>query len=119
MARLSCLVVVASLLVALPLAGAAQTAPKPPPRLPPTPSQTSQIPPGLDTGTPIINPSEVAIIAFGSIKQKPWVVDGAVVPRWVTTLGGSFDHRVVDGDLAARFTADVARILEEPALLLE
>jgi 2-oxoisovalerate dehydrogenase E2 component (dihydrolipoyl transacylase) len=41
------------------------------------------------------------------------------VPRWVTTLGGSFDHRVVDGDLAARFTADVARILEEPALLLE
>ncbi|WP_298588699.1 dihydrolipoamide acetyltransferase family protein [uncultured Kocuria sp.] len=74
---------------------------------------------GLDTGTPIINPGEVAIIAFGSIKQKPWVVDGAVVPRWVTTLGGSFDHRVVDGDLAARFTADVARILEEPALLLE
>ncbi|MEX5293761.1 dihydrolipoamide acetyltransferase family protein [Kocuria sp. CPCC 205268] len=74
---------------------------------------------GLDTGTPIINPGEVAIVAFGSIKQKPWVVDGAVVPRWVTTLGGSFDHRVVDGDLAARFTADVARILEEPALLLE
>ncbi|MGK7223714.1 dihydrolipoamide acetyltransferase family protein, partial [Kocuria flava] len=74
---------------------------------------------GLDTGTPIINPGEVAIIAFGSIKQKPWVVDGAVVPRWVTTLGGSFDHRVVDGDLAGRFTADVARILEEPALLLD
>lgn len=74
---------------------------------------------GLDTGTPIINPGEVAIVAFGSIKQKPWVVDGAVVPRWVTTLGGSFDHRVVDGDLAARFTADVARILEEPALLLD
>lgn len=74
---------------------------------------------GLDTGTPIINSGEVAIVAFGSIKQKPWVVDGAVVPRWVTTLAGSFDHRVVDGDLAARFTADVARILEEPALLLE
>ncbi|MHC5558651.1 dihydrolipoamide acetyltransferase family protein [Kocuria sp. U4B] len=74
---------------------------------------------GLDTGTPIINPGEVAIVAFGSIKQKPWVVDGAVVPRWVTTLGGSFDHRVVDGDLAARFIADVARILEEPALLLD
>ncbi|MDO4916918.1 MAG: dihydrolipoamide acetyltransferase family protein [Rothia sp. (in: high G+C Gram-positive bacteria)] len=74
---------------------------------------------GIDTGTPIINPGEVAIIAFGTIKQKPWVVDGEVIPRWVTTLGGSFDHRVVDGDLSARFMADVAAIMEEPALLLD
>ena len=74
---------------------------------------------GIDTGTPIINPGEVAIVAFGTIKQKPWVVDGEVVPRWITTLGGSFDHRVVDGDLSARFMADVAAILEEPALLLD
>ncbi|MCC9144413.1 MULTISPECIES: dihydrolipoamide acetyltransferase family protein [unclassified Arthrobacter] len=74
---------------------------------------------GIDTGTPIINPGEVAIVAFGTIKQKPWVVNGEVVPRWITTLGGSFDHRVVDGDLSARFMADVAAILEEPALLLD
>ena len=74
---------------------------------------------GIDTGTPIINPGEVAIVAFGTIKQKPWVLDGEVIPRWITTLGGSFDHRVVDGDLSARFMADVAAILEEPALLLE
>lgn len=74
---------------------------------------------GIDTGTPIINPGEVAIVAFGTIKQKPWVVDGEVIPRWITTLGGSFDHRVVDGDLSARFMADVAAILEEPALLLD
>ncbi|MET4060855.1 2-oxoisovalerate dehydrogenase E2 component (dihydrolipoyl transacylase) [Arthrobacter sp. UYP6] len=74
---------------------------------------------GIDTGTPIINPGEVAIVAFGTIKQKPWVLDGEVIPRWVTTLGGSFDHRVVDGDLSARFMADVASILEEPALLLD
>ena len=74
---------------------------------------------GIDTGTPIINPGEVAIVAFGTIKQKPWVLDGEVLPRWVTTLGGSFDHRVVDGDLSARFMADVAAILEEPALLLD
>ena len=47
---------------------------------------------GIDTGTPIINPGEVAIIAFGTIKQKPWVLDGEVIPRWITTLGGSFDH---------------------------
>lgn len=74
---------------------------------------------GIDTGTPIINPGEAAIIAFGTIKEKPWVVSGEVIPRWVTTLGGSFDHRILDGDLSARFLADVASILEEPALLLD
>ena len=74
---------------------------------------------GIDIGTPIINPGEVAIVAFGTIRQKPWVVDGEVVPRWITTLGGSFDHRVVDGDLSARFMADVASIMEEPAMLLD
>ena len=74
---------------------------------------------GMDTGTPILNTGEVAIVAFGSIKQKPWVVDGEVRPRFVTTIGGSFDHRVVDGDVASRFLADVASIIEEPALLLD
>ncbi|MGV8885844.1 MAG: dihydrolipoamide acetyltransferase family protein [Microbacteriaceae bacterium] len=74
---------------------------------------------GMDTGTPILNPGEVGIIALGTIKQKPWVVDGEVRPRFVTTLGGSFDHRVVDGDVVSRFVADVASILEEPALLLD
>jgi len=52
MGRSSCLVLVASFLVALPLGGAAQTTAKPPPRLPPPPSQTTQIPGGADTGTP-------------------------------------------------------------------
>ncbi len=74
---------------------------------------------GMDTGTPILNPGESAILALGTIKQKPWVVDGEVRPRFVTTLGGSFDHRVVDGDVVSRFVADVASVLEEPALLLD
>ena len=74
---------------------------------------------GMDTGTPILNPGEVGIVALGTIKQKPWVVDGEVRPRFVTTLGGSFDHRVVDGDVVSRFIADVASVLEEPALLLD
>ncbi|KQM57513.1 dihydrolipoamide acetyltransferase family protein [Agreia sp. Leaf210] len=74
---------------------------------------------GMDTGTPILNPGEVAIVALGTIKQKPWVVDGEVRPRFVTTVGASFDHRVVDGDVASRFLADVASIIEEPALLLD
>ena len=74
---------------------------------------------GMDAGTPIINPGEAGIIAMGTISQKPWVVDGEVRPRWVTTVAGSFDHRVIDGDGMSRFIADVASILEEPALLLD
>jgi len=74
---------------------------------------------GMDTGTPILNSGEVAIVALGTIKQKPWVVDGEVRTRLVTTIGASFDHRVVDGDVASRFLADVASVIEEPALLLD
>ncbi|GAB3150798.1 dihydrolipoamide acetyltransferase family protein [Microbacterium neimengense] len=74
---------------------------------------------GMDAGTPIINPGEAGIIAMGTIRQKPWVVDGEVRPRFVTTVSGSFDHRVIDGDGMSRFIADVAAVLEEPALLVE
>lgn len=74
---------------------------------------------GMDAGTPIINPGEAGIVALGTIRQKPWVVDGEVRPRWVTTVAGSFDHRVIDGDGMSRFIADVASVLEEPALLVE
>ena len=74
---------------------------------------------GMDSGTPILNSGEAGIVALGTIKQKPWVVDGEVRPRFVTTLAASFDHRIVDGDVASRFLADVASIVEEPALLLD
>ena len=74
---------------------------------------------GVDTGTPILNPGEVTIVALGTIKPKPWVVDGEVRARMVTTVAASFDHRVVDGDVASRFVADVASVMEEPALLLD
>jgi 2-oxoisovalerate dehydrogenase E2 component (dihydrolipoyl transacylase) len=74
---------------------------------------------GMDAGTPIINPGETGIVALGTISQKPWVVDGEVRPRWVTTVAGSFDHRVIDGDGMSRFIADVASVLEEPALLVD
>jgi 2-oxoisovalerate dehydrogenase E2 component (dihydrolipoyl transacylase) len=74
---------------------------------------------GMDTGTPILNSGEVAIVALGTIKPKPWIVDGEVRSRLVTTIGASFDHRVVDGDVASRFLADVASVIEEPALLLD
>ncbi|MEI6591154.1 MAG: dihydrolipoamide acetyltransferase family protein, partial [Actinomycetes bacterium] len=74
---------------------------------------------GVDTGTPILNPGEVGIVALGSIRPKPWVVNNEIVVRQVTTIGATFDHRVVDGDVASRFVQDVASIIEEPALLLD
>lgn len=74
---------------------------------------------GVDTGTPILNPGEVGIMALGSIRKKPWVVDDEIVIRHVTTVGATFDHRVVDGDVASRFVQDVASVMEEPALLLD
>ena len=74
---------------------------------------------GVDTGTPILNPGEVGIVALGSIRPKPWVVNNEIQVRQVTTIGATFDHRVVDGDVASRFVQDVASIIEEPALLLD
>jgi 2-oxoisovalerate dehydrogenase E2 component (dihydrolipoyl transacylase) len=74
---------------------------------------------GVDTGTPILNPGEVGIVALGSIRKKPWVVDDEILVRQITTIGATFDHRVVDGDVASRFVQDVASVIEEPALLLD
>ncbi|MEL0316767.1 MAG: dihydrolipoamide acetyltransferase family protein [Aquiluna sp.] len=74
---------------------------------------------GVDTGTPILNQGEVSIVALGSIRKKPWVVDDEIVVRHITTIGATFDHRVVDGDVASRFVQDVASVIEEPALLLD
>ncbi|GAA3859540.1 dihydrolipoamide acetyltransferase family protein [Saccharothrix violaceirubra] len=73
---------------------------------------------GVDTGTPIINPGEVAILAFGAIRDMPWVVDGQVVPRKVCQLALSFDHRVVDGQQGSRFLADVGALLADPGVAL-
>lgn len=73
---------------------------------------------GIDTGTPILVPGESAILAFGSITERPWVYQGKIKKRWVTQLGLSFDHRFVDGELGSRVLADIARILEEPGQAL-
>jgi pyruvate dehydrogenase E2 component (dihydrolipoamide acetyltransferase) len=74
---------------------------------------------GIDAGTPILNPGESGILALGSIERRPWVdEDDQIVPRWVTTLALSFDHRVVDGEQGSRFLADVARVLADPAQAL-
>jgi pyruvate dehydrogenase E2 component (dihydrolipoamide acetyltransferase) len=75
---------------------------------------------GVDSGTPIINPGESAIVCFGTIRKQPWVVtnaagDDELAIRHVTQLAVSFDHRLIDGELGSRFLADVAAILEDPA----
>ncbi|MGV9848909.1 dihydrolipoamide acetyltransferase family protein [Streptomyces sp. NPDC003442] len=73
---------------------------------------------GIDAGTPIINPGESAILAFGAVKLQPWVHKGEVKPRQVTTLALSFDHRLVDGELGSKVLADVAAVLERPKRLI-
>jgi 2-oxoisovalerate dehydrogenase E2 component (dihydrolipoyl transacylase) len=73
---------------------------------------------GVDTGTPILNPGESAILCFGAIRETPWVHKGKVVPRQVTQLSLSFDHRIVDGELGSRFLADVGAMLHDPGVAL-
>jgi len=73
---------------------------------------------GIDTGTPILPPGEAAILAFGQVKDAPWVHEGALAVRKVCTLGMSFDHRIVDGDLGAAVLRDVGAMLADPLRLL-
>lgn len=77
---------------------------------------------GIDTGTPIINGDESAILAMGAIKRQPWVVgtgdDERIEPRWVSTLALSFDHQLIDGEQGSQFLADISMILSSPELAL-
>src|SRR5579875_1685930 len=73
---------------------------------------------GVDSGTPILTPGEAAILALGQIKDAPWVVDGQLAVRKVTTLALSFDHRIVDGELGSAVLRDVGQMLEDPVRML-
>ena len=73
---------------------------------------------GVDYGTPILTPGEAAILAFGQIRDMPWVHEGALAVRKVTTLALSFDHRIVDGDLGSAVLRDVGAMLEDPIRML-
>jgi 2-oxoisovalerate dehydrogenase E2 component (dihydrolipoyl transacylase) len=73
---------------------------------------------GVDTGTPILSPGEAAILAFGRVKDAPWVHEGQLAVRKVTTLALSFDHRIVDGDLGSAVLRDVGAMLEDPLRML-
>ena len=77
---------------------------------------------GVDAGAPILNPGESGIVCVGQITRRPWVVgrgaEERIEPRWVMTLSASFDHRLADGAQGSTFLADVAAILNDPALAL-
>ncbi|MFC7429511.1 dihydrolipoamide acetyltransferase family protein [Nocardia tengchongensis] len=73
---------------------------------------------GVDAGVPLVNPGEGAILCLGSIRKRPWVHRDELAVRWVTTLGMSFDHRMIDGEQGSRFLASVAALLEDPLTLL-
>jgi len=73
---------------------------------------------GVDTGTPILTPGEAAILAFGQVKSAPWVHQGQLAVRKVTTLALSFDHRIVDGDLGSAVLRDIGAMLEDPLRML-
>jgi len=73
---------------------------------------------GVDTGTPILTPGEAAILAFGQVKDAPWVVGGELAVRKVCTLALSFDHRLVDGDLGSAVLRDVGAMLTDPLTML-
>jgi 2-oxoisovalerate dehydrogenase E2 component (dihydrolipoyl transacylase) len=73
---------------------------------------------GIDAGTPILTPGEAAILAFGQVKDAPWVVDGQLAVRKICTLSLSFDHRIVDGELGSAVLRDVGAMLEDPVRML-
>jgi pyruvate dehydrogenase E2 component (dihydrolipoamide acetyltransferase) len=73
---------------------------------------------GVDSGTPILTPGEAAILAFGQVRDAPWVVDGQLAVRSVCTLSLSFDHRIIDGELGSALLRDVGAMLEDPVRML-
>jgi 2-oxoisovalerate dehydrogenase E2 component (dihydrolipoyl transacylase) len=73
---------------------------------------------GVDTGTPILPPGEAAILAFGAVRKMPWVHEDEIQIRQVTTLGLSFDHRIIDGELGSLFLRDIGAFLTDPEAAL-
>jgi 2-oxoisovalerate dehydrogenase E2 component (dihydrolipoyl transacylase) len=73
---------------------------------------------GVDAGTPILTPGEAAILAFGQVRDVPWVVEGELAVRKACTLSLSFDHRIVDGELGSAVLRDVGAMLEDPVRML-
>lgn len=72
---------------------------------------------GVESVYGVIYPPQVAIMGFGKVVERPWVVDGKVAPCPVVSVTLSADHRVSDGHRGGRFLAVIDRLLQEPAKL--
>ncbi len=72
---------------------------------------------GVDALFPIIQPPQVAILGFGSVLERPWVVDGRIEARPVLSVTLAADHRVTDGRDGARYLARIRDLLSRPAQL--
>jgi pyruvate dehydrogenase E2 component (dihydrolipoamide acetyltransferase) len=72
---------------------------------------------GVEALFGIIYPPQVAIVGFGKVVARPWVVDGAIGPRSVVTMTLAADHRVTDGHAGALFLAEIGKLLQEPEKL--
>lgn len=72
---------------------------------------------GISRFTAIINEPESAILAVGSVEEKPVVENGAVVAGRVLSLTLSCDHRVIDGAVGAEFLKTLKTLLEKPSLI--
>jgi pyruvate dehydrogenase E2 component (dihydrolipoamide acetyltransferase) len=83
----------------------------------PTITVTSLGEQGVESVYAVIYPPQVAIVGFGKISERPWVVDKQIVPRSVLTATLSADHRVSDGHRGGLFLAAVDRLLQEPERL--
>jgi pyruvate dehydrogenase E2 component (dihydrolipoamide acetyltransferase) len=83
----------------------------------PTITVTSLGEQGVESVFGIIFPPQVAIVGFGKIVERPWVVDGQVVVRPLVTATLSADHRVSDGHRGGLFLAAVDRLLQDPGRL--
>lgn len=83
----------------------------------PTITVTSLGEQGVESVYGVIYPPQVAMVGVGKIVERPWCVDGAIVPRRVVTVTLAADHRVSDGHRGGRFLAAVERLLQEPSKL--
>lgn len=72
---------------------------------------------GVGVVFPVIHPPQVAMVGFGRIQQRPWVVEGQVVPRPIVTASLAADHRVSDGHRGGRFLGALEKLLQQPERL--
>ena len=83
----------------------------------PTITVTSLGEQGVETVFGVIYPPQVALVGFGKVVERPWVVNGQVVPRPVVMASLSADHRVTDGHRGGLLLAEIDRLLQEPQSL--